>query len=107
MSETPEKLSDDGFYKDHLVVRHPDERTEDIPLPEGEVVWRIGREWDNDVVLVDRRSSRHHAELRRQGDEVEIKDLGSANGTLINQNKIEPDTWTKLLAGQTVQRAET
>src|ERR1044072_8578243 len=102
MAETPEKLSDDSFYKDHLVVRHPDERTEEIPIPEGDVVLRIGRELDNDIVLVDPRSSRHHAEVRRHGDDIEIKDLGSANGTLVNQNRLEAETWTKLLQGQTI-----
>src|SRR5262245_16713989 len=107
MAETPEKLADDSFYKDRLVIRHTDERTEEIPVPDGNVVLRIGRELDNDVVLVDPRSSRHHAEIRRQDDVVEIKDLNSANGTLINQNRIEPDIWTKLLPGQNVQLAET
>src|SRR5262245_39439485 len=99
MAETPEKLSDNEFYRDHLMVRHPDEHTKEITIPEKNAVLRIGRELDNDVVLVDPRNSRHHAEVRRQGDAIEIKDLGSANGTLINQNRIEPETWTNLLQG--------
>jgi len=98
----------DDFTKDHLVVRHPDGRSERIPLPEeSEATLRIGRELDNDVVLTDPRSSRHHAEIRRYANALEIKDLNSANGVLINQNRIEPETWTKVTPGQAIQLAET
>jgi TolB protein len=98
----------DDMTKDHLMVKHPDGRAEKIPIPEGtEVTLRVGRELDNDVVLTDPRSSRHHAEIRRHANALEVKDLGSANGTLINQNRIDPETWVKITPGQTIQMAET
>jgi hypothetical protein len=44
----------------------------------------IGRLSTNDVVLADPNVSRRHAELRRDGDQWVISDLGSTNGTLVN-----------------------
>ena len=49
---------------------------------------RIGRALDNDVVLGDLLVSRHHAELRRSGEQWELVDLGSANGTYVNGVRI-------------------
>jgi len=51
-------------------------------------LFRIGRETDNDVVLVDMRASRYHCELRRKGDSFEVQDLGSGNGTLVNDKPV-------------------
>lgn len=44
----------------------------------------IGRLSSSDVVLSDANVSRRHAELRRQGGEWVLADLGSTNGTLVN-----------------------
>jgi hypothetical protein len=44
----------------------------------------IGRASDCDVVLADPNVSRTHAEVRRQGTEYVVVDLGSTNGTRVN-----------------------
>jgi ABC-type multidrug transport system ATPase subunit len=44
----------------------------------------IGRDPANDVVLADPNVSRFHAELVRDGDAVELTDLGSRNGTRLD-----------------------
>jgi len=44
----------------------------------------LGRASDCQVVLADPMVSKHHAELRREGTEVVIVDLGSTNGTRVN-----------------------
>jgi hypothetical protein len=44
----------------------------------------IGRASDCDVVLADPNVSRTHAEVRRQGTEYVVVDLGSKNGTRVN-----------------------
>ncbi|MDY6903363.1 MAG: EAL domain-containing protein [Thermodesulfobacteriota bacterium] len=49
----------------------------------------IGRDRDCDLKLTDKWISRHHSEIRRSGDHLWIRDLGSTNGTFVNQKKIE------------------
>jgi len=45
---------------------------------------KIGRELDNDIVLLDPRVSRYHAEILLEQGQWTLKDLGSANGTQVN-----------------------
>jgi predicted component of type VI protein secretion system len=51
---------------------------------------RVGRAEDNDIVVEDLLVSRHHAELRETEDgSYELTDLGSANGTFVNDRRVE------------------
>jgi hypothetical protein len=45
---------------------------------------RVGRLPDNDIVLNDKRVSRHHAEVIKQGERWLLRDTGSTNGTAVN-----------------------
>ena len=56
--------------------------------PLGFEVVTIGRHPDNTVVVPEPQASRHHAEIAMQGGRWVIQDLGSANGTLVNGEKI-------------------
>jgi len=62
--------------------------------PEGEKhplngeVTTIGRAAENDVVIRDPRASRQHACIRRQGQYLLLEDLGSANGTFLNGERV-------------------
>lgn len=49
---------------------------------------RIGRGGDNDIVLMDREISRHHAEVRAEGEGYVLADLGSTNGTFVNDQRV-------------------
>lgn len=50
----------------------------------------IGRQGGSaDIALNDSATSRRHAEIIPQGDRLTIRDLGSSNGTFVNQTKIE------------------
>ncbi|EUA86310.1 ABC transporter family protein [Mycobacterium ulcerans str. Harvey] len=53
-----------------------------------QLVVTIGRGADNNVVLNDLLVSRRHAVLRRSGDQWELVDNHSANGTYVNGNRI-------------------
>jgi pSer/pThr/pTyr-binding forkhead associated (FHA) protein/tetratricopeptide (TPR) repeat protein len=49
----------------------------------------IGRSQQCHVVLEDKRSSRKHALIIRDGLRYRLKDLGSANGTLVNGERVD------------------
>src|SRR5579863_8393087 len=51
-------------------------------------VLRIGRAADNDLVIADPSVSGHHAELRTAGGVSRIVDLGSRNGTFVNEQRV-------------------
>lgn len=48
----------------------------------------IGRGSDNDIVLDDKRVSRHHAQISYENGLYFISDLNTANGTLVNRHRI-------------------
>lgn len=48
----------------------------------------IGRDTDCNLKLTDKWISRHHSEIRLSGDLLWIRDLGSKNGTFVNQEPI-------------------
>jgi hypothetical protein len=53
-------------------------------IPLRDKVIRIGREASNDVCLDDEQTTRFHAEIRPRGGRYVIADLGSSNGTFVN-----------------------
>ena len=48
----------------------------------------VGRSAQNDIVLEDQMVSRLHAILMRRGDVVLVEDLGSHNGTYVNNERV-------------------
>ena len=70
-----------------LIVKYPDRAPDHFPL--GRLRITIGRSARNDLCIPDPFASRVHAEVRREGDEYVLQDLGSANGTLYNGATVE------------------
>ncbi len=56
------------------------QRIFDLELP----IIRIGRAFDNDLIVEDRRVSRYHAQLRLRYGRYVLLDLGSSGGTFVN-----------------------
>jgi pSer/pThr/pTyr-binding forkhead associated (FHA) protein len=52
----------------------------------------LGRTEDNDIVIEHRSISRNHAKFVRQGERVQVLDLKSANGVLVNGNEVDQHT---------------
>ncbi len=52
---------------------------------------RVGRALINEVHLVDKKISRFHAKLVISEGAVEVVDLGSSNGTFVNETRLEKD----------------
>lgn len=65
----------------------------------GEIV--AGREQDCGLVLTEGHPSRRHARLTVEGGEVWVEDLGSTNGTFVNDRKVE--SAVKLAPGDRVR----
>ena len=52
-------------------------------------VTQIGRHQDSDILLDDITVSRRHAEIIKTSKSLLVKDLGSLNGTYINQSRVD------------------
>ena len=64
-----------------LVLLTDDEPVKTLPI---ERRIKIGRQADNDLVVVDPGVSRHHAEVINENGSCTLHDLGSTNGTYVN-----------------------
>jgi pSer/pThr/pTyr-binding forkhead associated (FHA) protein len=71
-----------------LVVRAGGGRVGESFLLDGDRM-TIGRRPDSDVFLDDVTVSRDHALVVRRGDEFDLDDLGSLNGTYVNRRRID------------------
>lgn len=63
----------------------------------------FGRGSNCDVILTEKKASRKHFEVRKQGLSFFLKDLNSANGTQVNGN---PAAEVELVAGDVIQIGE-
>src|SRR5437867_4136673 len=86
-----------------LIVKYPDRAPEHFALNRLRIT--IGRSARNDLCIPDPFASRVHAEVRHEGDEYFLQDLGSANGTLYNGTVVE--STTTLTRGGRIQIGET
>ena len=69
----------------------------------------IGRQAECDVVLSDTNVSRKHAEVRRQGEEYVLIDLGSTNGSKVNGARVKEhplNDGDEITLGKTLLRFE-
>jgi signal transduction histidine kinase len=85
-----------------IVIKGADEGTQ-VELTEP--VLSIGRDGTNQIRLHDTEVSRRHAELRKASGEYQLVDMGSANGTFVNNQKVECaslQSGDHILIGQTI-----
>jgi FHA domain-containing protein len=66
---------------------------------------RVGRSATNDIPIKDKRASGKHAVITIDGSTVIISDVGSSNGTFVNQNRV--DAPTRLKVGDQVTLGDT
>jgi DNA-binding response OmpR family regulator len=52
----------------------------------------IGRAVENDIVITSKRVSREHARVRRDGWKAILEDMGSTNGTFLNDERLLAST---------------
>ena len=58
----------------------------------GNSITTIGRAVENDIVVTNKRVSREHAKICREGRRLFLEDLGSSNGTFLNDERLLTST---------------
>ncbi len=86
-----------------LIVEYSGQSSETFSL--GRLRITIGRSARNDLCVPDPFASRVHAEVRREGGQYLLQDLGSANGTFYNGVRVEGEV--VLAPGGRIQIGET
>src|SRR5258707_609498 len=71
------------------VLRFVGGKYETAEFPVADTPTRIGRDPDLDMVLFDEAVSGEHARISIEGDTIWLEDLGSANGTYVNGERID------------------
>lgn len=69
--------------------------------------YTIGRAPDNRMVLNDLKVSSHHAQIRPERQGYEIVDLGSSNGTFVNEQQLMPNLPRFLFSGDQIRIGDT
>jgi len=90
-----------NYVVPRLIINPETEGAWEIPLQNG--TYSLGRAEDNSSVIAHPSVSSHHCELTVTDFGVSIKDLGSANGTLVEGQPVEEAT---LQSGQMLQLGE-
>ena len=88
----------------YIVVENGDKKGKRVEIPDhGTIV--VGRGSDADIAVSDHLCSRHHFQVRHNGSQFLIQDLGSSNGTFVNDRRLSEETW--LATGDGIQAGET
>jgi signal transduction histidine kinase/pSer/pThr/pTyr-binding forkhead associated (FHA) protein len=70
-----------------LLIKTGEKKGKSYPIRDSVVL--IGRDSSNAITLPDRHVSRKHASITSHGTEYFIEDLGSRNGTLVNDHPVQ------------------
>jgi phosphoserine phosphatase RsbU/P len=87
----------------HLLLKDSGKQIEPFPL--ARLRTTIGRSARSDICIPDAFASRLHAEVRKEGDNYWLQDLGSANGTRYNGSLVSMPI--PLMSGGEIQIGET
>ena len=75
------------------------------PIPEGRVA--LGRQSPCEIILDDDEISSRHAEIHHRNGQMQLIDLGSRNGTHINNSRLEPNHPTPIYNGDHIRLGKT
>ncbi|PRP83812.1 hypothetical protein PROFUN_08927 [Planoprotostelium fungivorum] len=63
---------------------------------EEDITYSLGRGDENDIKLEHGSCSKNHARLAFVTGKLSVMDLGSTNGTFLNEKQLKPNEWTRL-----------
>jgi pSer/pThr/pTyr-binding forkhead associated (FHA) protein len=84
-----------------VVTKGPDQGHE-LFVTDFDHTYVIGRAPDADLPLSDKDASRRHVEVRRRGQDIVVRDLGSKNGTRLAEVALPPKQDVPWPAGETL-----
>lgn len=84
-----------------LVLVQQDGKQTEIPVKRPVMV--IGRKTDCQIRIASSDVSRHHCEVSQSGGRLNIRDLGSSNGTFVNKRRVQQ---SELAAGDLIAIAD-
>lgn len=93
------KVSFSAYIK---VVNEEGDVQQKIKL-EGGDTWMAGRDVNSPIMISDHKVSRRQFEIRKTNLGYEIVDLGSVNGTFINEKVLEPEDAVVLKSGDIIR----
>lgn len=82
-------------------ITGPNDFAQTFVLPAGSIT--IGRQAGNNLVLENQLISRKHAQIDTTSSGSQITDLGSANGTIVNGEKLAPNVPMPLAHGAVIE----
>ena len=92
----------DEVIPTYIIVTDKENQTETHILLTSEIT--IGRDLNSTIIIPSVTASRHHADIRKINEHYVLRDLGSSNGTTLND---EPVTASRLKVGDEIKIAET
>ncbi|HLF76181.1 MAG TPA: FHA domain-containing protein [Dehalococcoidia bacterium] len=84
-----------------LDISGSDVQQENLPIMDGTTI--LGRAPTSTILLDHPMVSRRHAEIRSDGSGAQIADMGSANGTRINQVELPVKEWQTIRPGDLIE----
>ena len=83
-----------------MTIQGPKQSRQEIAIDQA--LMRIGRSPTSEFVLEDPKASRTHIELRKVGNNLTVTDVGSSNGTLLNEKRMNPHQAVVLCSGDEI-----
>ena len=87
-----------------LVTNRQNGKTQNYQFTQNAIL--VGRQQNCDITLASTKVSRRHAKFNIIGNQIEIEDLGSGNGTLVNNQKLDSNDKIQLKEGDKIQIEE-
>tara|TARA_B100001248_G_scaffold262695_1_gene261021 strand:- start:8337 stop:10280 length:1944 start_codon:yes stop_codon:yes gene_type:complete len=118
-AESPSAAIDDNAYANADVINDDDTNVDSLevspyvnisndlddfePKKLNGKEWCIGRSAECEIQIEDKQASRKHCMITRNHHEFFVRDLGSSNGTFLNEKKMKPNKIAPLVSGDVIQ----